>query len=335
MDTGITGWVVAMAMARRSWAPATRPGTTRAASWSRSTPGRTTAKIRRSSCRCPKGWRGPRVLMRGLDGGQPVNVQVVPGTPPGLAWVVDAMPAGSTRRYRLDPTDRGPAAATVTCTDDGRGLLLRVGGKPVLRYNHAVLEPPAGVEPVFRRSGFIHPLTTPLGLVVSDDFPPDHAHQHGLFFAWVNTTFGGHHVDFWNQKAGTGDVRHDAILGTVSGPVFGQFDVRLKHEALTEPGGPVPVLDEEWTVRAYGLADPFVVDFESRQTCASARPLEINTYHYGGFGLRGNRAWFDSAAKGASRTTLTRGESDFLTSEGKGRADGNHTRPRWVDLSGG
>ena len=28
------------------------------------------------------------------------------------------------------------------------------------------------------------------------------------------------------------------------------------------------------------------------------------------------------------------GHSDFLTSEGKRRADGNHTRPRWVDLSG-
>src|SRR5262249_36116319 len=28
------------------------------------------------------------------------------------------------------------------------------------------------------------------------------------------------------------------------------------------------------------------------------------------------------------------GESDFLTSDGKNRATGNHTRPTWVDLAG-
>ena len=43
---------------------------------------------------------------------------------------------------------------------------------------------------------------------MTDDFPPDHAHQHGLFFAWVSTSFDGHDVDFWNQsKKSDGDVR--------------------------------------------------------------------------------------------------------------------------------
>ena len=48
----------------------------------------------------------------------------------------------------------------------------------------------------------------------------------------------------------------------------------------------------------------------------------LNKNLYGGLCVRGNRAW------------LERHQGDFLTSEGKIRGDGNHTRPNWVDLWG-
>jgi hypothetical protein len=61
----------------------------------------------------------------------------------------------------------------------------------------------------------------------------------------------------------------------------------------------------------------------------------MNQYHYGGFGLRGSREWFDPQVRGTNPPEPSRGgRSDFLTSEGKTRRNGNHTRPRWVDLSG-
>jgi hypothetical protein len=127
-------------------------------------------------------------------------------------------------------------------------------------------------------------------------------------------------------------VGHERTLSTTSGPVYGQFNARLFHEDLKAQ---VPVLDEDWTVRAYNVADRFIVDFESIQRCVGTEPLTINEYHYGGFALRGNRAWFDPTVKGNDPPNPARsGQSDFLTSEGKGRADGNHSRPRWVDLSG-
>ena len=75
-----------------------------------------------------------------------------------MAWVVADLPAGSRRRYRLAPSDREPAHGGVTCADDGKGLELRVGGRRVLRYNRAVIDPPPGLDPVYRRGGFIHPL---------------------------------------------------------------------------------------------------------------------------------------------------------------------------------
>jgi hypothetical protein len=275
----------------------------------------------------------------GTETERAVDAQVLeaPGMPPSVAWIIrDPLPSGSTRRYRLDAASAGLShRAAVTCIGDGKHLRLQAGDRPVLQYNTALVEPPGGIESCFRRSGQIHPVYTPSGRIVSDDFPPDHAHQHGVFFAWVNTTFEGHPLDFWNQKTETGRIAHAAVLGMAGGPVFGQFQVKLRHEDMTAAGGPRPVLDEVWTVRAYPASDVFLIDFESRQTCAGASPLTINQYHYGGMGLRGHRDWFDPSVKGNNPPDPARsGKSDFLTSEGKNRATGNHTRPTWVDLAG-
>lgn len=262
--------------------------------------------------------------------------QRIPGDAAQAIVILDQAAAGSRRRFRITPVAAVSAITPgATCDDDGQGLTLRVGNQIVLRYNSSVIESPPGLDTVYRRSGHIHPLQTPTGRVVTDDFAPDHAHQHGVFFAWVNTTFDGHHVDFWNQKEKTGRVRHLDVLEKTSGPVFAQFRVQLRHEDITGSHGPTPALDETWLVRTYKTTTPFLVDIESRQSTAGARPLTLNKYHYGGFGLRANRELFDPSATGENPPDPAKsGESDFLTSDGKHRGDGNHTRPRWVDLSG-
>jgi hypothetical protein len=198
-----------------------------------------------------------------------------------------------------------------------------------------VIDPPKGIDPLYRRSGFIHPMQTPSGRVVTDDFPADHAHQHGLFFAWVNTKFDGRKIDFWNQPQRTGRVRHIDTVSKEEGPVHGGFQVVLRHEDITGGAAPIPVLSENWRVRVYNIRDHYLADFASVQVCSGKRPLEILKYHYGGLGFRGAGAWFDPKAQGDDPPDPARcGESNFLTSEGKGRSGGNHTRPRWVDLSG-
>lgn len=277
-----------------------------------------------------------RFVMTPVDGGGQVHCQVLTLETPALAWVLsERLPAGATRRYRIEAARGEADSPYVGVVNDGERLKVKAGPRALLDYQWAVAEPPQGIEALYRRSGQIHPLRTPSGRDVTDDFPPDHAHQHGVFFAWVNTTFDGHKLDFWNQKEKTGAVGHADTLGVEGGPICGQFRVQLRHDDVTSPGAPHAVLNETWTVRAYKLADVTMVDLESRQSCAGDKPLSVNTYHYGGFGLRGNRAWFDPEVKGNARPDPARsGRSEFLTSEGKHRRDGNHTRPRWVDLSG-
>jgi hypothetical protein len=226
----------------------------------------------------------------------------------------------------LEAAERPPSAANaspaVTCTVDGKRLLVKVQGRPALQYNIAEVPSPPGLEEFYARSGYIHPLFNPAGQAVTDDFPPDHAHQHGLFFAWVNTTFEGRNLDFWNQAKKTARIKHAGLDDAVGGNVLGQFVARLRHEDLTPLGGPKPVLDETWTVRVYNLSDLVLVDLQSVQRCASASPLIVNQNNYGGMALRGAREWYHQK------------ESDFLTSEGKTRADGNATAARWVEMYG-
>ena len=286
----------------------------------------------------PEGLRAiPHLSVTPLDadGARPAYAQPTPG---GVAWVVHDLPAGAKRRYRLEAAAPPAAPGPFSVERDAAALRLRLDGRPVLTYHTAVLAPPKGIDPVFARGGFIHPLTTRSGRVVTDDFPPEHAHQHGVFFAWVNTTFRGKPVDFWNQAKRTGNVVRDPsgpppVL--LAGPVFAKFSEALRHDALDPSGAPTKALGETWQVHLYDIPGLVVFDLESRQSCAGPDPLILNKYHYGGLGLRGNRGWYDTSVKGTDPPDPARsGRSNFLTSEGKHRADGNHTRPRWVDLSG-
>ncbi|HEY2156901.1 MAG TPA: PmoA family protein [Isosphaeraceae bacterium] len=281
----------------------------------------------------------PNLTVERVDDPRPVPAQVTAIGRPSVAWVLrDEIPAGTSRRYHLRPAAAPLPPAPFSAEANDSAVRLILDGRPALTYHVAVLQPPKGIDAVFARSGFIHPLATRSGLVVTDDFPPEHAHQHGLFFAWVNTSFRGKPTDFWNQAKRTGNVRRDEsrrLPVASAGRVFAEFSDSLRHDALDASGAATRVLDETWTVRAYDVPGLVMIDLESRQSCAGPEPLALNKYHYGGLGIRGNRAWGDPSAKGENLPNPARsGQSNFLTSEGKTRADGNHTRPRWVDLHG-
>ncbi len=254
----------------------------------------------------------------------PAQLDRQPGAAPRLVWIVrKRLPAGEVRRYRLAASGGEPAASGgVRVEDDGKRLIVKAGNKPVLVYNEAVVPSPDPSQPYYARSGYIHPVYNPSGQIVTDDFNPDHMHQHGIMLAWTKSTFEGRPANCWDQKGRQGNVEHVETAASGGGPVFGAFTVRLRHVSLNAPGGPKAMLDETWHVRVYDFADRFLFDLVSEQTCAGQSPLVVEEYHYGGLMVRGAAAW------------LEKGKGDFLTSEGKTREDGNHSRPRWCDVHG-
>ncbi len=208
------------------------------------------------------------------------------------------------------------------CRDVPGGIELRNHGRLVLRYHTVVSNPPEGVPDYYRRSGHIHPVCTPSGRVITSEFPADHLHQHGIFRAWVKTSFQGRKINFWDQKEQTGRVEHVQVLKRTQDETSAGFVVELRHSDITDPSKPKPVLREIWTVRTFDSPAGFAFDIESRQTCIADSPLIVHEYHYGGMAFRGNDQW------------LNQPEHDFLTSEGRTRKDGNHSRPKWVTAHG-
>lgn len=275
-------------------------------------------------------WQGhDKFGLTRTDTGKALDAQFERDPRPRLIWLDDdLLPAGHTRRYRLSRMGAMDHFSEVAALDDGRGVLLKAGDKPVLRYNQAVIPSPDPSHPFYKRSGFIHPVYNPLGQPVTDDSPPDHMMQHAVWFAWVDTRFENRQVNFWEQGpadgpgGGTGRVENYGVERKSGGTVCGHLRAILHHTDLTAPGGPRLVLKEIWDVRVYNLRDSFLFDFTSTQICAGTSPLLIAKYHYGGMAIRGNRNWFDVK------------NSEYLTSEGKTRKDGNLTRPRWVDMYG-
>lgn len=266
-------------------------------------------------------------LVRASDD-QKVSVQRFPGTIARVGWILKTpLGKGETRRYRLTAADGAPlpGATGVSVEDDGGSLLVNVGKRPALRYNYEVNEAPEGMDPIYRRSGYIHPMFTPLGKELTGDFPADHPHQHAVFFAWVNATLDGKRLDFWNQLGRTARIEHARLEGEPQrGPVFGQFGAQLRHLDITTPESPKPVLNENWVVRVYNTEGYFLVDLYLRQRNTSVWPLILNEYHYGAMAIRGNDQWFGNP------NTMR----DMLTSEGKSRKEGNATRARWVEMHG-
>lgn len=256
-----------------------------------------------------------------LDNSQSVDVQVESGPPARVVWIIrDKLSSGHKRRYRLTPADTTPKAV-VTTHNDTKCLVVKIGNRPVLRYNAAEVPSSIPGQPEYRRSGYIHPVYDPDGRVVTDDMAPDHAHQHGIMFPYEKVIFQDRHLNFWEPANGT--ISHARTESTVSGQVFGGFRVALHHDENGLPGGPQPVLRETWEVHVYNISDYFVFDLVSVQNCATGKPALIEKNNYGGLAMRCNRNWFDHP-----------GESEYLTSEGKTRENGNQTRPRWVDLYG-
>ena len=246
----------------------------------------------------------------------------------GIFVLPTDLKAGESMNFVLAIGDFDLPTRKVSIESDGVNATAKVGDKKVFQYAVETRESPKGLDKVYRRSGYIHPVFDPAGNEVTGDFSPDHAHQHGLFFAWVNTTFRDHKVDFWNQKSRTGKVEHNKILNQESGKVFGTLTVSQTHSDITDPEKPVAVINETWTVKIYNVSDPFVFDLRVDHKMLTDEPLKINKYHYGGLGIRGRNNWL--VAKSSPRFDKA---ASFLTSENKGRT-GNHTRPNWTSIYG-
>ena len=103
-------------------------------------------------------------------------------------------------------------AEPVSATRDAKQIVFRSGERGLLRYQAEPGEfPRPEIKEAFRRGGYLHPIRTPSDRLVTDDFPTNHVHHHGLWMPWTKTVFEGREPDFWNMGTDKGRVEFVAI----------------------------------------------------------------------------------------------------------------------------
>jgi hypothetical protein len=211
--------------------------------------------------------------------------------------------------------------------DDGQSLTVKADGKNVVSYYHAVMDVPAGVDPKYKKSGFIHPVWSPEGKVLTRVQPADHYHHYGIWGPWTLTHIDGREVDFWNLAKGKGTVRFAGVESALSSGDGASLRVKQEHVDFTaDPAGVVSIaetLDIKVRPAQVEGKTAWIIDYVSHQKNVLDTPIVLDAYRYGGgLGFRAAEEW-------------TKDNSSVLTSEGKTRADADGSRARWCDVNGG
>ena len=241
-----------------------------------------------------------------------------------ISWMIPQN--GENRKkhfYQLIKSPPGKFNEIIAGDKDG-ALTIIADKKNLLRYYHKTVYPPAGIDTNFKRSAFIHPLWTPHGQELTRIQPGDHYHHYGIWNPWTHTVFEKDTIDFWNIKGKTGTVRFAKFNSITNGPVYSEFEALHEHVVFKKDGSEKVALNELQQVRVYRpgeKSDYYLVDITSTLTCASASPLLIVTYRYGGFGWRATEFW-------------DKNNSEMLTSEGKTRDNTDGTKARWCIIQG-
>ncbi|MEX1212286.1 MAG: PmoA family protein [Balneolaceae bacterium] len=272
----------------------------------------------------PDHWKAGHYRLQEIEGGE--GAPWLQLSNDGEAtFVLHQLEAGARRTYRLSPGQRvEPQTPGVPIRIEERTISLMKGGEDVLRYYHRENELPAGLDPMYRRAGYIHPVYSPSGVQLTNHLnEAQHPHHYGIWSAWTSTEFQGRTPDFWNPHNHSGRVvAEDSLQVAWEGEVHAGFRSRHFFEDLSAEV-PVIALNESWEVTLYNTGDRAYhqFDLELVQTVNTGQPLALPEYRYGGVGFRGHPDWDDPA------------NGRFLTSEGLGR-DGHATRARWVHIGG-
>lgn len=93
------------------------------------------------------------------------------------------------------------ARADFSMDDDGQRLTISEDGRPVAVYNYGMVKPEGSkLKVAFARSCYLHPVYGLDGTVLTDDFPADHVHHRGIFWAWPRAEVNGREMDVWSLK---------------------------------------------------------------------------------------------------------------------------------------
>jgi hypothetical protein len=138
-------------------------------------------------------------------------------------------------------------------SDDGSRLTVLEESDPVLTYHYAQVDPPPGVAKRYHRSCYVHPLYGLDGDVLTQDYPSDHYHHRGIFWAWPESNVAGRLFNLWliEQEGETGARQHfEKWSNQGSGPNSAEF---AAQNIWRFDDDPTPLVREEVEFRVHSV----------------------------------------------------------------------------------
>ncbi len=197
------------------------------------------------------------------------------------------------------------------------------GERPVLFYQ----QQPKSLEGQQTRANYVHPLFGLDGDVMTQDFPDDHRHHRGIFWAWHQNYVGDRPAgDAWANSNLLSVVKSAEIVE--QGPVFATLQAVIHWESpliVDAAGKPKPFVEETTRIRLFhATRNHQYIDFEIRLVPLFF-PVRIggaeNSRGYSGFTAR-------------VRPPGEMGEFAIVDESGTLSADAVGTTSRWADVSG-
>ncbi|MHC4336921.1 MAG: DUF6807 family protein [Planctomycetota bacterium] len=182
----------------------------------------------------------------------------------------------------------GSASPSVLVVETEEGFAFFEGEEKVLFYQRK----PKSLDGKYSRCHYIHPLYSLDGQILTEDFPKDHLHHRGIFWAWHQVLVGDKEVgDGWSLKDTVWDVYDARILTLDDGSSFLKVKVFWKSPLWTDSEGwQKPFVKETAVIRVYPACEEFrEIDFEI-SLLALEDEVRIgganNKRGYGGFSTR-------------------------------------------------
>lgn len=178
---------------------------------------------------------------------------------------------------------------------------------------------------IYKRANYIHPLYTLDGQILTEDFPEDHLHHRGIFWAWHQLYVGNKRIgDGWEIKDFSWDVTSVKEIIQSDNSKAIQVEVFWKsNQWLDFNGIEKPVVKETTTIRVYPKETNYrLIDIE-----ISILALEDNM-RIGGSEDEKGYGGFSPRIKLPNAVVFTNSEGNVTPNNLPVKADG------WLDISG-
>jgi hypothetical protein len=234
-------------------------------------------------------------------------------------------PKNTERHFAIIPKTKQTKTTQIKIRKKEGGLELNLENNPILNYQFEMNYPPEGVDEKFKKSGFLHPVYSPGGEVLTRINAPDHYHHYGIWGPWTKTHIDGRTVDFWNLGDQQGTVLFKDFLNETQGDVYTSFTALQEHIDFGAEEKNRVAINEALEVKVWNIGTKkksWLVDYTTKITSPLKNGIVFDAYRYGGgIGFRATETWHKD-------------NTSVLTSENKDRLTADGTSAKWAIIEG-